>query len=61
MQNGKRKGLHAHWIHEKKENKASVTGYFILPACRCSNCDTWQPSEREKCPKCGAVMDEPSA
>ena len=54
------KTIHAHWIHDRVENKSSVKGYFILPGCVCSSCGTPQPSEREKCPRCGAIMDEPS-
>ena len=52
--------VHAHWIHETKEDLSSVTGYFVLPACRCSNCGTKQNTERSWCPKCKAVMDEES-
>ena len=55
-----KKTIHAYWIHDRAEDKSSVKGYFILPTCLCSNCKTQQASEREKCPKCGAVMDKPA-
>ena len=50
--------VHAHWIHKRMFNASYLSGYITLPACRCSNCGTPQPSERDRCPKCGAVMDE---
>ena len=53
-------GVHAHWTHEKKPDNYSVTGYFILPRCQCSNCGEWQSSERKICPKCKAIMDQQS-
>ncbi len=53
----RRKTIHAYWVHQKKKNEHSVTGYFILPSCICSNCGYFVQSEREKCPKCRAVMD----
>lgn len=56
-EDGTRKVIHAYWIHERKTSSSSVTGYFILPSCICSNCGNFVPSERERCPKCRAIMD----
>ncbi len=56
-QDGSRKVIHASWIHQKVNNDSSVTGYFILPTCICSNCGFFVQSERERCPKCRAIMD----
>ena len=55
-----KKTIHAYWIHDRAKDEASVKGYFILPTCTCSNCKTQQASEREICPKCGAIMDKPA-
>ena len=55
-----KKEIHAYWIHDTTRDEASVKGYFILPTCICSNCKTQQASEREICPKCGAIMDKPA-
>ncbi len=48
---------HAYWIHEKVRSKSSVTGYYSLPECRCSNCKTRSRREVLRCPGCGAIMD----
>ncbi|MBO7703799.1 MAG: hypothetical protein J6S26_05070 [Solobacterium sp.] len=50
---------HAYWIHEKVKAKESVTGYYYLPDCICSNCGFYSRRELQTCRKCGAVMDAP--
>ncbi|MBQ9327796.1 MAG: hypothetical protein IJ225_04590 [Solobacterium sp.] len=50
------KELRAKWIHDRKEDPSSVNGYFILPACVCSNCGYRVGSERDRCPQCKANM-----
>ena len=52
--------LHACWIHTRIRSNESVTGYFILPECKCSNCGYVVGFERPKCPHCKAIMDEGS-
>ena len=56
-EDGSRKAVHAYWIHQKVNNASSVTGYFILPSCICSNCGNYVTSERDRCTKCRAIMD----
>ena len=34
---------HGYWIHTKVEDSRSVTGFFILPECKCSKCGFWFP------------------
>ncbi|MBQ9328574.1 MAG: hypothetical protein IJ225_08595 [Solobacterium sp.] len=52
------KNKHGSWIHTRIEDPASVTGYFILPECTCSECGYVANFERERCPHCMAVMDK---
>ena len=49
---------HAFWIHTKRKDDSSVTGYFTLPECTCSNCEFVVSFERERCPHCKAIMDQ---
>lgn len=49
---------HAYWIHDRKEAPASVKGYLYLPSCHCSSCGHQAGIEKEKCPQCGAIMDQ---
>ncbi len=48
---------HAYWIHEKIKVKQSVTGYYFLPDCTCSNCGYYSRRELPVCLGCNAVMD----
>ena len=45
-----------HWIHDKKEDPTSVTGFLYLRSCRCSVCGCEVSFERPKCPHCGTDM-----
>ncbi len=56
-----RASRHAHWIHHKRPEADSLTGFFYLPGCDCSNCGYTANLEKKICPSCGAVMDEPSS
>ena len=47
----------AFWIHEKIDDEESVTGYYYLPQCHCSNCGHLSSYEKPVCPHCGAKMD----
>jgi hypothetical protein len=49
--------VHAYWIHEKIKVKQSVTGYYYLPDCSCSNCGHYSRRELPVCGHCKAVMD----
>lgn len=51
---------HGSWIHKRVQNAESVTGYFILPECKCSLCGYSSTFEKERCPHCKAIMDEKS-
>ncbi len=48
---------HGYWIHTKVEDSKSVTGFFILPECKCSKCGFVVSYERDRCPHCMAIMD----
>ena len=45
-----------HWIHAKKEDPSSVTGFLYERNCTCSVCGYEASFEKPKCPRCGAVM-----
>lgn len=49
---------HAYWIHERREDKSSISGYIYLPQCKCSNCGNSVNMEKPVCPYCGALMDK---
>ena len=44
------------WIHERVNSEYSVTGYFILRSCECSECGAICEQESNFCPNCGANM-----
>lgn len=44
------------WIHERVNSEYSVTGYFILRSCECSECGAICEQESNFCPNCGADM-----
>ena len=46
----------AYWIHERIDDHESVTGFYYLPQCRCSNCGHLSSYEKPKCPHCGLEM-----
>lgn len=48
---------HAYWIHKRKEDINSVSGYIYLRECKCSNCGYEANMEKPICPHCLAVMD----
>lgn len=48
---------HAYWIHKKKEDKNSVSGFIYLRECTCSNCGYEANMEKPVCPSCQAIMD----
>jgi uncharacterized OB-fold protein len=54
MENKKK---HAYWIHDRKEEDSSMTGYLYLPSCKCSNCGYHSTMEKKVCPECGCLMD----
>ncbi len=45
-----------HWIHHKREDAASVSGFYWLPECECSECGFVVNMEKPVCPHCGANM-----
>lgn len=45
-----------HWIHDKREDPSSVTGFIYLPGCTCSSCGYHSNMEKPVCPHCGARM-----
>ena len=49
--------VHAYWIHERVKAKTSVTGYYYLPDCVCSNCGFYSRRELAVCRSCNAIMD----
>jgi len=49
---------HGFWIHKQVEDKRSVSGYFILPECKCNLCGFTVSGERDKCPHCKGIMDK---
>ena len=55
VDNSKKRGF---WIHKQVEDKRSVSGYFILPECKCNLCGFTVSYERDKCPHCRATMDQ---
>lgn len=56
--NSKKPAPHAYWIHEKIKVKQSVTGFYYLPDCTCSNCGYYSRRELPVCLNCNALMDE---
>ena len=46
-----------HWIHDKKEDPSSITGFIYERSCTCSVCGFRVNMERPKCPHCGADME----
>lgn len=46
----------AHWIHDVVEDTNFVTGYKILPSCKCSECGYHANRPKIVCPVCGAKM-----
>ena len=48
---------HAYWAHEKVKSSTSVTGYYYIRDCACSNCGQYSRAELATCPNCGCVMD----
>jgi rubrerythrin len=48
---------HSYWIHDKKKDESSLTGYLYLPHCKCGNCGYESNMEKPVCPSCGAIMD----
>lgn len=46
-----------YWIHEIIDDEESVTGFYYLPQCRCSNCGYLSSYEKPKCPHCGMIMN----
>lgn len=45
-----------HWIHEKFSSDNSVTGFFYLSECHCSECGCYVQQESNFCPNCGTNM-----
>lgn len=45
--------MRGYWIHEKIQSNQSITGYFELPCCECSNCGCYIQQETNFCPYCG--------
>lgn len=45
--------VRGYWIHEKIQSNQSITGYFELPCCKCSNCGCYVQQETNFCPYCG--------
>lgn len=45
--------MRGYWIHEKIQSNQSITGYFELPCCECSNCGCYVQQETNFCPYCG--------
>ncbi len=50
-------GKHGYWIHKQVEDQHSVSGYFVLPECKCGLCGFVVSYERDRCPHCRAIMD----
>ena len=48
--------LRGYWIHEEIQSNQSITGYFKLPSCECSNCGFLVQQELNFCPNCGCLM-----
>ena len=48
---------HGKWIHESIRSGNSLTGYFLLPTCSCSECNCCVSSDSPYCPNCGAKME----
>ena len=40
-----------YWVHD-------TWGGYLMPQCRCSNCDLYVQQETNFCPDCGANMRE---
>ena len=45
--------MRGEWMHEEAQSNNSVTGYFKLPECECSNCGCIVQQEANFCPHCG--------
>ena len=47
------------WIHERVNVgfEYSVTGYFLLRSCKCSECGAICEQESNFCPNCGCRME----
>lgn len=45
-----------YWIHEKRKDIRSVTGYVYRRDCKCSNCGYHSNMEKKICPQCGSLM-----
>lgn len=50
--------VHAYWIHARKPDPHSISGYFYTRECTCSSCGHSSNMEKDHCPFCGAVMDQ---
>ncbi len=44
------------WLHTRVSYEQSVTGYFLLSSCECSECGVICEQESNFCPNCGADM-----
>lgn len=45
-----------HWIHDVVEDTNYVTGFKVLPSCKCSECGYHANRPKVVCPVCGAKM-----
>lgn len=45
-----------YWIHEKRKDSHSVTGYVYKRDCKCSNCGYHSNMEKKICPQCASLM-----
>ncbi|MEE3488244.1 MAG: hypothetical protein VZT48_09105 [Bulleidia sp.] len=50
--------VHAYWIHARKPDPHSISGYFYTRECTCSSCGHQLNMEKDICPFCQAVMDQ---
>jgi|GEM_PF-5015545 len=50
---------HGYWKHVKVRDDSLMGGWRYLSACTCSVCGCPSNIEKEHCPECGAIMDEP--
>ena len=46
-----------HWIHDVVEDTSYVTGFKVLPSCKCSECGYHANRPKVVCPVCGAKMN----
>ena len=45
--------MRGYWMHKKVQSNNSMTGYFNLPECECSDCGCIVPQQANFCPHCG--------